>query len=268
MDEILSYYDSYDESSRLAGGYTSLEYTRTIELLERYLPPPPAVVLDIGGASGMYACPLARMGYEVHLIDPVEKHLKQAKEESDKQPDHPIAGISSGDARALESPDSSVDVVLLMGPLYHLTEPDDRLKALREAYRVLRDGGVLFATYISRYASVLDGLVFGFVHDPEFFEIVKQDLKDGQHRNTTDNNDYFTTAYFHHPDEIKPETEEAGFKLDKILAIEGPGWLIREYDSDMKKPDRRDRILEIVRMLEEDRSLLPLSDHIAAVGRK
>ncbi len=62
--------------------------------------------------------------------------------------------------------------------------------------------------------------------------------------------------------------EEVGFKVEKILAIEGPGWLVRDYDSDMKKPERRGRILEIVRMVEEDRSLLPLSDHIAAVGRK
>ena len=268
MDEILSYYDSYDESSRLADRMTSLEYTRTIELMDRYLPSPPAVALDIGGASGIYACPLARKGYEVHLIDPVEKHLSQAREESDKQPDHPLAGISSGDARSLEWPDSSADIVLLMGPLYHLTERDDRIKALKEANRVLRKGGLLFATYISRYASVLDGLVFGFVHDPAFFEIVKQDLKNGQHRNPTENADYFTTAYFHHPDEIQPEMEEAGFDVGKLLAIEGPGWLVRDYDSDMKKPERRERILEIVRMVEADCSLLPLSDHIAAVGRK
>lgn len=268
MDEIISYYKQYDESGRLAGRMSSLEYARTIELMERYLLPPPAVVLDIGGAAGVYACSLARKGYEVHLIDPVEKHLEQARKASEKQPDHPLASISSGDARALEWPDSSVDIVLLMGPLYHLTERDDRLKALREAYRVLRDGRILFATFISRYASVLDGLVFGFVHDPEFFEIVKQDLKNGQHRNPTDNADYFTTSYFHHPDEIEPEINEVGFELENILAIEGPGWLVRDYDSDMKDVQKRERVLEIVRMLEEDRSLLPLSDHIAAVARK
>ena len=192
MDEIISYYESFDEASRLAGGHTSLEFTRILELMERYLPSPPATILDIGGATGIYSYPLAKKGYEVHLIDPVEKHLEQARETSEKQTDHPITSISLGDACALEWPDSSVDVVLLMGPLYHLTERDDRLKALREAYRVLRDGGVLFATFISRYASVLDGLVFGFIHDPLFFEIVKQDLKDGQHRNPTDNADYFT----------------------------------------------------------------------------
>ncbi len=268
MDEIISYYESFDEASRLAGGHTSLEFTRTLELMERYLPSPPAVVLDIGGAAGVYSYPLAKKGYEVHLIDPVEKHLEQAREASAKQPNHTLAGISSGDARALEWPDSSVDIALLMGPLYHLTDRNDRLKALREAYRVLRDGGLLFATFISRYASVLDGLVFGFVHDPKFFEIVKQDLKDGQHRNPTDNADYFTSSYFHHPDEIEPEINEAGFHVEKILAIEGPGWLVRDLDSKMKTALKRERILEIIRMLEEDRSLLPLSDHIAAVARK
>ncbi len=85
MDEIRNYYERYDESGRLFGGTPSLEYLRTLELMERYLPPPPAIVLDIGGASGMYSCPLARKGYEVRLIDPVRKQLEQAKEASDKQ---------------------------------------------------------------------------------------------------------------------------------------------------------------------------------------
>jgi len=268
MQDILSYYDSYDEAGRLAAKMQSLEYTRTMELMERYLPPPPAIVLDIGGASGIYACSLAEKGYEVNLIDPVQKHIVQAKEASEKQPEHPLASATVGDARKLEWDDDSVDIVLLMGPLYHLTESDDRLKALKEAYRVLKPGGLLFAAYISRYASMLDGIAFGFIHDPVFLEIVKQDLKDGQHRNPTNHPGYFTTAYFHHPDEIEGEISNAGFALEKLLAIEGPGWLELRKDTEETDSSKLQTIIEVVRTVEEDRSLLPLSDHIAAVARK
>jgi len=268
MSDILSYYDSYDEAGRLAAKMRSLEYARTTELMERFLPPPPAVMLDIGGASGIYACSMAEKGYEVHLIDPVPRHIEQAKEASDKQPGHPLASATVGDARELEWDDDSVDIALLMGPLYHLTEAEDRLKSLKEANRILKPGGIMFATYISRYASLLDGIAFGFIHDPAFFEIVKRDITDGQHRNPTNNPGYFTTAYFHHPDEIEGEISKAGLKLEKLLAIEGPGWLRKIDEAEDSDPSRLKTIIETVRMVEEDRSLLPLSDHIAAVARK
>jgi ubiquinone/menaquinone biosynthesis C-methylase UbiE len=99
-----------------------LELARTQELLQRYLPPPSAVIVDAGGGSGVYAGWLARLGYEVHLIDPVPKHVEQARAASARQTDHPVASIRLGDARRLELPDQSVDAVLLLGPLYHLTE--------------------------------------------------------------------------------------------------------------------------------------------------
>src|SRR5204862_445674 len=105
---------------------------------------------------------------------------------------------------------------LLLGPLYHLTEPSDRLAALREAHRVLRGGGIIFAAAISRFASALDGLVRGFLHDEQFVRIVERDLKDGQHRNPTEHPAYFTTAFFHHPDELRAEVEEAGFRLELL----------------------------------------------------
>ena len=101
-DEILSFYRQTQESKRLtAHTKGQLEFARTQEIITRYLPGPPAVVLDIGGGSGPYACWLAKAGYEVHLVDPVDLHIEQAKEASEKQSSHPIASISLGDARTL-----------------------------------------------------------------------------------------------------------------------------------------------------------------------
>ena len=100
--EILSYYERIDEADRLAAGHGHLELARMQELIRRFLPLPPRVVLDVGGGPGRYSCWLAEQGYDVHLIDPVEKHLKQARQASRSQPDHPLASATQGDARSLD----------------------------------------------------------------------------------------------------------------------------------------------------------------------
>jgi ubiquinone/menaquinone biosynthesis C-methylase UbiE len=106
----------------------------------------------------------------------------------------PLRSCRMGDARALEMPADSADIVLLLGPLYHMTESSDRARALAEAARVLKPGGWLFAAAISRWASALDGLARDLLRDPRFAAIVEHDLQDRQHRHPTDRLDYFTTA--------------------------------------------------------------------------
>lgn len=232
----MRHYENGHEAQRLAIGVGQLELVRTQELVRRYLPPPPAVIFDVGGGPGVYACWLARQGYEVHLIDAVSLHVQQAQRASHAQRDHPIASLAVGDARRLERPDASVDGVLLFGPLYHLIDRYDRVTALREAHRILRHGGLVFAVGISRFASTLDGLVRGYLDDPECVRIVEGDLIDGQHRNPTNHPRYFTTAFFHPPDELKAEIEEAGLYHEHTLAIEGPGWLLYNFEAHSTRP--------------------------------
>jgi hypothetical protein len=73
------------------------------------------------------------------------------------------------------------------------------------------------AAAISRYASALDGLARKLSSDPRFVKIRDRDLADGQHRNDTDNLDYFTTAYFHRPDDLRSELQVAGFQDVSVL---------------------------------------------------
>lgn len=266
--EIVTHYESSHEAERLLGGAGQLELARTRMILQRYLPPPPAVIMDVGGGAGIYACWLAGLGYEVHLIDAVPLHVEQARQASQAQPDHPLASIEVGDARKLDWAEARADVVLLLGPLYHLTERGDRVSALREAQRVAREGGLVFAAGISRFASTLDGLFRGFMDDPEFVQIARQDLIDGQHRNPNNHPHYFTTAYFHHPEELRDEVEEAGLKCEKVLAIEGIGWRLQNFEDHWQDPGRRERLLEAIQWCEEEPSLLGASGHLMAVARK
>jgi len=265
--DIIQHYQQADEDSRLQTGWFHLEFERTKELILRHLAPAPAVLLDVGGGSGPYAAWLASLGYEAHLIDPVRKHVDQALNRSTRQ-QRPIASMRLGDARKLEQSDSSVDAVLLLGPLYHLTERADRGACLKETFRVLRRGGVVFAAAISRYASLLDSLAHGFFDLPDFAPILEHDLRDGQHRNTTGKPEYFTTAYFHRPDELVSELSAAGFTLQEVAGIEGPGWLARDFDRLWAKPDERERLLQCARKVEHEPALLGASSHIMAIGKK
>src|SRR5436309_8989999 len=188
---IATFYDRAPEEARLEQGPFQLEEARTRELIERFTPPPPGTVVDVGGAAGAYALWLANAGYSVHLVDPVPRLVAEAQRRSAAAA-RPLASCRVGDARSLDIAGDTADVILLLGPLYHLTDPRDRAQALHEAVRVLRPGGWLFAAAISRWASALDGLARDLLQDPRFTQIVEQDLHDGQHRNPTDRLDYFT----------------------------------------------------------------------------
>jgi ubiquinone/menaquinone biosynthesis C-methylase UbiE len=268
LPEMLEYYSRFPESKRLFLGAGELERIRTQSILKRYLPQPVARILDVGGAAGVHALWLAREGYEVHLIDPVPHHVDQALNESKAQPQQQIASCTVGDAREISWPDESVDSVLLLGPLYHLNDRADRLKALREAHRVLRAGGRVFAAAVCRFASFLDGFARDLVADPQFVGIMRQDLKDGQHRNPANNPDYFTTTFFHHPEDLKEEAEEAGFQLEKRVGIEGPAWLMGSFPILWEHPEKRALLLELLEQIEEEPSLLGASAHIMGVARR
>src|SRR5258708_29088234 len=194
--EIISYYNLGREDNRVSRGSGQLEFSRTQELIQRYSPPPPASVLDVGGGSGVYAFWLAELGYDVDLIDAVPLHIEQANAVQQNLA-HPLRSARVGDARNLPVNDNSVDVVLLLGPLYHLTDYADRIKTLQEAYRVLKPGGYVFSAAISRFSSLLYGLFREMIVDPTFLNIINEDFRTGQHRNFYNQQSFFSTSFFH-----------------------------------------------------------------------
>jgi len=260
---IRAFYERGEEINRFSPSSPSgpLEFQRTTEILTRYLPSAPLKILDVGGGPGAYAAWLVDRGYNVHLVDPVLLHVNQARSAK--------AGVSAevGDARELAQSDASIDAVLLLGPLYHLIDRQDRIKALTEARRVLRPGGWIFAAAISRYAALLDLLVrAGRLHQPNVFQTVRKGIEGGVFQGTQ--NDLFTTAYFHLPQELASEVEGAGLELSAILGIEGPGFLLRDFESDWADPLKRETVLQTARLVEQKPEMLVCSSHILAVGRK
>jgi ubiquinone/menaquinone biosynthesis C-methylase UbiE len=265
-DDIQRYYERGRERERLTRDGGTLELIRTQELLQRYLPPPPADVLDVGGGPGVYAAWLALAGYRVHHIDPVPRHVAQAVAAAATQPAHPFTA-AVGDARRLDEPDASCDAALLFGPLYHLTQRVERLAALAEARRVLRPGGLALVVAISRFGSLLDGVRQGYLGDPEAAQVIEETLRSGQHWNPGLEHfpNWFTTAYFHLPAELAAEATESGFTLEALVGIEGPGGFVGNGWDD---PPRRPPIIRAARLVEHEASLLGVSPHLLAVARK
>ena len=266
--DILSYYERYDEQGRLGRGLGALEFARMRDLIGRFLAPPPGVVLDVGGGPGRYACWLAARGYQVHLIDAAPGLVEQARTASAAQPGCPLASAAVGDARSLPYGSGSADAVLLMGPLYHLPEREQRLAALREAHRALKPGGVLVAKAINRLASLLDGICRGFIDDPEFVDIIRRDLADGQHRGVPGTTRYFTTAFFHRPDQLAAEVRESGFRRKGLFTVQGPAQFAPDLDARMADPARRTQLLHLIRQVEQEDTLLGAAAHIACIAEK
>jgi 2-polyprenyl-3-methyl-5-hydroxy-6-metoxy-1,4-benzoquinol methylase len=267
--EAAEHYASGYEATRLFGSpQGELERVRSQEIIGRHLPKPPARVIDVGGAGGVYSLWLLDQGYEVVLIDAMPAHVELAERTLSEHPNRRLASARLGDARNLEEAADSADAVLLMGPLYHLTERSDRLQSLREARGVLKTGGVVFAAAISRFASLLDGLARNLVDDPAFQPILEADLRSGQHRNPTNRPDYFTTAFFHRPDELLAEMSEAGFHVEPLIAVEGPAWLLPNLAERLQDVLKRRQLLDLLRQVETEPSLIGASAHLLAIGRK
>jgi SAM-dependent methyltransferase len=264
--EILAYYEHGFERDRLTSGRQRIEFLRIQDLLRRYLPAPPATVLDVGGGAGVHALPLAAAGYQVHLIDPVPLHIEQASADS-LAASAPLASAALGDARQLRAGDDTVDAVLLLGPLYHLTSAADRAAALGEARRVTRPGGTVFAKALSRFYPVFEDFAAGLQSSPGWLERTTRFLADGQYRNPGGDPSRFTTGYFHRPDELIREVADAGLELVAFVAPSGIVKLFPGLSESLDTEEGRGNVTSLLALLEAEPSLIGTSQNFLAIAR-
>jgi len=248
-------------------GLGQLEAYRTKQLIKRFIPPTPAHVVDVGGAAGFYSLWLSSLGYSVHLIDPIARLVDLARANSEASA-HPLASCKVGDARAIPADDESADVVLLLGPLYHLQDEADRHRALVESRRVLRQGGLLVAAAISRFAGALDGVIHDFYSNEPHAQRLDASLEDGRYGAPGQDIEKFTTAYFHLPADFRREIEGAALDLLALEGLEGPARMITNFDDDWSDPRRRALLIRLAEQLGPEPSLLGMSGHLLAVARK
>ena len=265
--EILEYYQQGKERDRLdtARGGAPLERERTREVLGRHLPAPPATVVDVGGGAGVHALWLSSLGYELHLRDPVTLHIEQAQADA-RERGLGLASAAVGDARTLDLGAGSADVVLLLGPLYHLQETSDRRQALREARRVLRAGGLLAVAAVSRWSPILGGLAVGLLEHPEHLRVVEAAAKTGRFVPRPPSG--FTRAYLHRPEELRAEVSSAGFEVLDLVGLEGVGFALSDFAERWSDPAKRAALMDAARLIEGVPELLGLSPHLLLMARR
>ena len=260
---LRAYYERGMERERLSDGRGDLEFTRTAEIVLRRLPAAPAVVADIGGGPGRYALWLASLGYQVEHRDLVPLHVEQLTAEAAEVP-----GIHTavGDAQDLDLPDASVDAVLLLGPLYHLTDRAERVRALRECARIVRPGGPVFAAAISRWAPRIDGMLRDRIYlaSPAALDLIDQIDRTGMLPPLHEGG---FTAFCHRPAELREEIEEAGrLGVMDLVSVEGPAFILGDLDARMADPADRSVALEVSRAIERVPELVGFGPHLIVTG--
>lgn len=253
-----AYYEQGRERDRLAGPKGSLEYERTKEIIQRRLPPAPAVIADIGGGPGRYAIWLAELGYTVHHRDLMDLHVEQLQ-----TVDNPAIHSAVGDARDIDLPDASVDAVLLLGPLYHLPQRHDRIQTLHEARRIARTDSTIFIAAISRWAPRLDGALQErlYEHSREFLTLLP-DIEQSGHLPPVVPNGFL--GYTHRPGDLAEEIADAGLQLDDLAGVEGPPLSATDMQSRASDPTAWNVLLDAARAIERVPELLGLSPHLLA----
>ena len=263
FSEIENYYQNeYDENNRMARN--PIEFIRCKEIISRFLKNDEMEIADIGGATGVFSYWLQEQGHNVHLLDYTEHHIEQAKENG-KNKGLTLASYVCGDARQTPYADGQFDIVLEMGPLYHLQDNDDRIKCLEEANRLLKNNGLVICEAISRYANIFEGFQNNLIDDEKFAKILDENLLTGKH-NPKDTH-YFTTAFFHTPDLMKNELEQAGFSNITLVAVEGFASII-DTDTFLNDERREHLLLKYIRDTESIRDIFGVSAHFMAIGVK
>ena len=273
---VLAYYESGREFHRLRTGIGLIEFERTKELLLENLPAPPAVIYDIGGAYGEYSWWLASKGYEVHLFDLSETNIRLSRELAEEYPGCSLAESRVCDALRIPKADSSADAVLLMGPLYHITDYGERIKAIRESVRLLKKGGVFFAAALTPFSVLLDNITryspeHGevWLEDPGFLAMVDRELRDGCHVNPgKEIYKGLGSSHLHTAKALKAELEAGGFSDSVVHGVMGGAWLVRDLDELWKNDASREALMTTVRMMDTHEEIIGLSGHLLAVSER
>ena len=270
IDEVFDFYNNGAEKGRLERGLGIVEFYRTKEVLSNYIVKKGNIIYDVGGGIWVYSSWLASEGNEVHLLELAPNAVEYAIKSQSKDN---LFKAEVCDARNINRENESADIVLLMGPLYHLQNKEDRKKVLNEAKRVLEKGGILFSVGISKFSSTTWALsTYGngneFLDDPIYFNMIQNELISGVHIRPKEYSNFITQAYFHTPRELQEELEVVGFETIQKHAIEGIIWSTPFLNEYWKDEEKRNILLKILNQTDTEESLMGMSPHFIIVSKK
>ena len=275
---VLAGYNAGIERDRLRTGIGLIEFERTKEILLEKLPKPPAVIYDIGGAYGEYSWWLASLGYEVYLFDLSETNIAMSAELATDYPGVKLVSATVCDARSIPRLDKSADAVLLMGPLYSITEYEERILAIEECGRLLKDDGILFSAALTPYSVLVPRIALYHIDgtakrreldDPAVISMIERALEDGCYCNPEKKiASGLGSSHLHTAKALREELSEGGFDTATVHGIMGGAWLAPNLDELLANEETKAVLMKTVRMLDTHEEIIGLSGHLLAVSRK
>ena len=265
LDTIKDYYDGRveEEWARLDASW--LEYAVTRHFIAAYLQPA-SRVLDLGGGPGRYALDLAAEGHSVDLADIAPGNIAFAEEQARRRGVR-LRSSRVVDARDLSAfADASFDMVLNLGPLYHLLDPADRVRAVRETLRVLKPSGHALFAFVSRYGPIHYTARTAATDIGHRRGTMAAVLDHGVHRPSSDR-PFFTDAYFADPDAIRPFMARCGVVELRMFGAEG---MFAQSEDRLAglAPEHRQGWLELAVRTAVTPAALYGSEHLVFIGRR
>ena len=264
VSDIAAFYNSDPEKEHSRLVQHQLEYDLTWRYLNQYLPSQGSI-LEIGAATGRYTLELAKRGYKLTAVDVSAMLIERCRKRIADQGLEKQVRFVMADARDLgKVTEKGFDVVLLMGPLYHLIIEADRKAALKEAFNRLREGGVLFSSFISRFGIMSDLIKDnpGWIENQEEVYSV---LKRGKSPDDFPRGGF--RGYFAQVSEIAPLHETIGFETLKIAGVE-PAISADDESYNRLRGEQRQLWLDLLYKISNEKSILGASRHILYIGRK
>lgn len=263
---VENFYNQASEEDRLENGMGTFEFERVKSLIEKYISGANATIIDVGGGTGKYAEWLAKKNHDVHLVEPVLKHIKLAQKRANKLKNK--FSVIQGESQNLNFPDGFADLVILHGPLYHLQDQEDRERTIREAKRVLKKDGIVLGFAINHSASTVVGLFNGMIHNEAYFNMCKTELSEGVHNPPKDFPWLLAEAFYHKPDQLKHEFLTQKLTFLNLHAVEGMAWLDANFFTSLADEKKKKTLIELIELTENDNHLLAFSPHMMIAAKK
>lgn len=264
MNMVQKFYDDNTEHEWDRLDNRRMEFGVTMLAFEEHLPAPPLKILDIGGGPGRYAISLVEKGYDVTLLDLSKNCLELAKEKA-HQAGVKLNGYIHGNAMDLsEIERESYDAVLLMGPLYHLLMLEERQKAVKEAAAVLKPGGYIAVSFITRFAR----FNYSSGYEPDWIAKYPDRCETLLETGVLNNEGYsFTDSYCAHPCEVQQLMQTADLTTVELIGCEVL-FHMNKIKIDELEPDLWKKWVKMNYRLGKDPSLHGAAVHLLYVGRK
>ena len=242
-DPVVDYYRAANEALRHAQNpFGAIQEQRTKELLTQWLARKEMAVLDVGGATGVYSFFLADLGHRVSLLDVAPNHVSKV-EELNAQRSRKLEGVFLGDVQTFDAT-AEYDAIILHGPLYHITDRKKRIAVLERVAGWVSPTGIILGFAISRYAGYFYGVRSGDILDDAYRRIVSEEMKTGLRRRAPG-------WYFHKPDELRAEYEEAGLAVIGMKSVTTQVWMLPQVEEMVGTADGMETLLSLAREAED-----------------